>query len=93
MLANVYRDTPRVPAMAQANENFQRHFGTLHATLMHRRRISGRTRVRVAATIAHALDFNTWRSLTRDHELQADETVDLMIALVAAASRMPRHHA
>jgi AcrR family transcriptional regulator len=89
MLTNVYRDTPLVPAMAQANENFRHHFGALHATLMNGRRLSGRTRVRVAATIAHALDFNTWRSLSHDHGLQADETVELMITLIATASRTP----
>jgi AcrR family transcriptional regulator len=87
MLTNVYRDAPLVPASVRAGEEFQRHFGSLHAALMRGRRARGRPRVRVAATIAHALDFATWRSLTREHGLQADEAVELMIALVAAAGR------
>ena len=89
MLTNVYRDTALVPAMAQANANFQRHFEALHATLMRGRPITGRTHVLVAASIAHALDFTTWRSLTRDHRLPIDETVELMLALVAGASQTP----
>ncbi len=91
MLTNVFRDAPLVPAMAQASENFQRHFEALYATLMHGRPITGRTHVLVAVAIAHALDFNTWRSLTRDHRLQASETVELMLALVAAANQSPQH--
>ncbi len=90
MLTNVYRDAPLVPAMAQANENFRRHSEALHATLMHGRPITGRPRQLVAAAIAHALDFSTWRSLTRDHPLQILETVELMLALVASASQTPR---
>lgn len=91
MLTNVYRDAPLVPAMAQASENFQRHFEALHATLMHGRPITCRTHVLVAAAIAHVLDFSTWQSLTRGHRVQADETVELMLALVAAATQSPQH--
>jgi AcrR family transcriptional regulator len=87
MLTNVYRDAPLVPASARAGENFQRYFGLLQASLMRGRRASGRARVRVAATIAHALDFATWQSLTRRHALQTDEAVELMVALVGAAGR------
>jgi AcrR family transcriptional regulator len=85
MLTNVNRDAPLVPASARAGEDFQRHFGSLHVALMRGRRTGGRPRVRVAATIAHALDFATWRSLTREHGLETNEAVELMSALVAAA--------
>ena len=85
MLTNVYRDGPLVPASARAAEGFQRHFQALHGALMHGRQTRGRTRVRVAATVGHALDFATWRSLTREQGLETDESVELMIALVAAA--------
>lgn len=92
MLTNVYRDAPLVPASDRAGEIFQRHFDALHATLMHGRRTRGRPRLRVAATIKHALDFGTWRSLTHEQGLQPEEVVELMIALVAAAGR-PRPRA
>lgn len=87
MLTNVYRDAPLVPASAAAGEAFERRFEALHAALMPGRERHGRSRSRVAAAIGHALDFHTWRSLIREQELEADETVELMIALVAAAGR------
>ena len=87
MLTNVLRDAPLVPASAKAAAVFANHFAALHAALMEGRRISGRRRVRVAAAIGHALDFGTWRSLTRDRGLRGAEVVDLMTALVAAAAK------
>ena len=90
MLTNIYRDAPLVPATEEASQQFQRHFHQLHAALMHGRRISGRPRVRTAAVIGHALDFRTWRSLTREQGLHAEEAIGLMIALVAAAGQRKR---
>jgi AcrR family transcriptional regulator len=85
MLTNVYRDAPLVPASARPAENFAGHFQALHGALMRGRPNRGRARVRAAAAIGHALDFTTWRSLTRQQGLESDEAVALMIALVAAA--------
>ncbi len=87
MLRNVLRDAPLVPASARASEGFQDHFRALHAALMVGRRTRGRPRIRTAAAIGHALDFNTWGSLAREHRLETDETVELMAALVSAARR------
>jgi hypothetical protein len=39
----------------------------------------------VAAAIGHALDFGTWHSLTMAEELDRDEAVALMVALVELA--------
>jgi AcrR family transcriptional regulator len=85
MLTNVYRDAPLVPASAPAAAVFERRFDALHAALMHGRRTRGRARVRVAATIGHALAFGTWRSLTREQGLEPEEALELMLALVEAA--------
>jgi AcrR family transcriptional regulator len=90
MLSNIYRDAPSVPAIAPAAETFQSRFEALHTALMQGRRRGGRAGIRVAAAIGHALDFPTWRSLTRDHGLRADEAVELMVALVDAAGQSPR---
>ena len=87
MLINVYRDGPLVPASARAGEGFRRHFEALHAALMRGRHTRGRARVRLSATVGHALDFATWRSLTREQRLETDEAVELMIALVATAGQ------
>jgi AcrR family transcriptional regulator len=85
MLTNVIRDAPLVPATAQAGQHFQLLFQALHAALMDGRSATGRARIRIAATIGHAIDFGTWRSLTREQGLHVDEAVALMTALVAAA--------
>jgi AcrR family transcriptional regulator len=86
MLTNVSRDAALVPASARANENFQQHFASLHTALMLGRRSRGRSRVRVAAAIGHALEFGTWRSLARTQGLRSGEVVELMVALIAAAA-------
>jgi AcrR family transcriptional regulator len=87
MLSNVFRDAPSVPAMNQPVEQFERHFQELHQALMSRRRISGRASARVSAAIGHALAFPTWHSLVREHELNAEEAVELMSTLAATARR------
>ena len=64
------------------------HFEALEATLMKGRRTRRLRRARIAAAIGHALDFGTWRSLTRERGLDRDEAVSLMVELVAAAGRL-----
>jgi AcrR family transcriptional regulator len=91
MLSHVFRDAPSVPAMTQPVEDFQRHFQALHQALLSRRRLSGRARTRVSAAIGHALAFATWHSLVRERELHPEEAVELMSALVAAATAGSRH--
>jgi AcrR family transcriptional regulator len=93
MLSNIFRDAASVPAIAAASESLQSRFEALHATLMRGRRRRGRAGVRVAGAIGHALDFGTWRSLTRGQGLRADEAVELMVALVDAAGEPPRRRA
>jgi AcrR family transcriptional regulator len=88
MLANVRRDIPVVPAAARAAEGFVAHFEALAAALLKGRRTQRLRRARIAAAIGHALDFGTWRSLTRERGLERDEAVSLMVALVAAAGRL-----
>lgn len=90
MLRNVRRDAPLVPESARAGEHFQEHFSELHSALMGDRHVRGRLRIRTAAAIGHALDFNTWSSLTREHHLRTDEAVELMSTLVTAARQPPQ---
>jgi hypothetical protein len=40
----------------------------------------------LAAAIAHALRFETWRSLARAEGLQDEDAADLMVALAQAAA-------
>lgn len=86
MLTNIFRDAPTVPAMARASESFQRQFEALNEALMQGRSTRGRARARVTGAIGHALEFESWRSLTQRQGLDAREAVELMVALVTAAA-------
>ena len=85
MLTNVRRDAQSVPAAIR--EASQQLYAALAAVLMRGRRARGRPRARVAAAIGHAIDFETWRSLTSGHGLETGEAVDLMVDFVSAAGR------
>src|ERR671922_230469 len=70
------------------------YFQTVHAALMVGRRERGRTRLRVAGAIGHAINFHTWHSLVREQQLSVDEAITLMTATVqAAAQPAPVHPA
>lgn len=89
MLVNVRRDLPLVPAMTRPRAVFDARFTALHAALMSARP----KRKRVGAAIGHALQFETWRSLVREQGLSNADAVELMVALVDAASRKVRRPA
>lgn len=85
MLVNVTRDAPLVPAMERPMRVFRGLLEEMQAALMSGRRERGRGRRRVAAAIAHALAFETWRSLTREGGIDDGEAVVLMTGTVDAA--------
>jgi AcrR family transcriptional regulator len=87
MLVNVMRDAPLVPAMERPVEVFVALLARMQAVLMRGRRERGRGRHRVAAAIAHALAFGTWRSLGRDGGLNDSEVIALMAAAVEEAGQ------
>jgi hypothetical protein len=49
-------------------------------------KVLGAARARLAAAIAHALRFETWRSLVREEALGDDEAADLMVSLAQAGA-------
>ncbi len=51
--------------------------------------VEGTARTRLAAAIAHALRFETWRSLARAEELGDAEAAGLMVTLAQAAAAPP----
>jgi AcrR family transcriptional regulator len=83
MLFNSVRDIEHVPDATR--DSFLGYFDVVHATLMTGRHESGRALTRSAAAIGHAVSFSTWRSLVREHGLDTDEAVALMVAMVDAA--------
>ena len=85
MLATGIRDIEHVPAGSR--EAFSGYFQTVHAALMAGRRERGRTRLRVAGAIGHAINFHTWHCLVREQQLSVDEAITLMTATVQAAGQ------
>ena len=80
MLANLFRDIDR-PTVASRFRPFLGYIGAGRDILAR-----GRPRRRaVRAAVGHALAFDTWRSLTRDQELDDAQAVELMVRLVDAA--------
>jgi AcrR family transcriptional regulator len=85
MMANVYRDEPYVDVLQRLLVPMRAQLSAIGELLMKGRRERGRRRVVVAAAIAHAVDFEAWRSLARGG-LDDDEVVELMVGLVRAAA-------
>lgn len=90
MLHSGIRDLDHVPAGSR--DAFLAYFGAAHAALMAGRRQRGRTRRRVSGAVAHAISFDTWRSLVREQQLTADEAVLLVTAMVEAAAHPAPGH-
>ena len=86
MLANLLRDEPHVEPLQKLLPGLRGFIDTVGALLLRGRPERGRRRVRVGAVLAHAVDFDAWRSLARGG-LSDDEIVELMVALAGAASR------
>jgi AcrR family transcriptional regulator len=81
MVEKLYRDAPRVPAVAERLTVREQVFDAVADLLMEGRPRRKATR----AAIGHALGFETWRSLVRGQGLSNQQAVKLMAAMVAAA--------
>jgi AcrR family transcriptional regulator len=93
MLTNVLRDADLVEALRPTVAPMQAFLAETAQMLTagwgargHRRRV-------LETTIAHGIDFHTWRSLTASGELSRTEAVDLVTALVEAAATRRRRAA
>ncbi len=76
MLANVARDAPLLPALAEVADPAPLQ-NAMRAVLMVGRKDRRRTR----AALGHALEFSTWRSLTRSQGLTDARAARLMARL------------
>ena len=83
MLENVTRDAAVVEALGPARARAGAWFEAAAEVLADGRSGSG---ARARAAIAHALAFDTWRSLVRRQGLPPAEAVDLMARLVGCAA-------
>jgi AcrR family transcriptional regulator len=90
MLVNATRDLPQLPALAAVLRPRVEFASRLREDLVERWDVAGPARPRLAAAIAHALRFETWRSLARAEGLGDAEAADLMVSLAQAGAGAPR---
>lgn len=81
MLTHVNRDSEVLPALAAVVAAGRAPYAAAVAEiLMAGREVRGRRRAQVAAAIALALDFGTWRRLVRLQGLSPAEAADVLVA-------------
>ena len=86
MIANAERDAVGLPALAVLMAPRDAMLAALREDLLAAWAVGDRARTRLAAAIAHALRFDTWRSLARLEGLEDAEAADLMVDLARAAA-------
>jgi AcrR family transcriptional regulator len=86
MMVNLYRDEELMPTVKARFGRFRGYLQEAQETLVAGRRLRGRARERVSASVGHAVAFSTWRSLAREQELNDTAAAELMCRLVASAS-------
>ena len=82
MLANVYRDAPRVAAIQPVLATYAPYWTRVSTILLDGWQPAADQQPLLAAAVGHALEFQTWRSLVRQHGLTDMEAVELMVCLV-----------
>jgi len=87
--SNVLRDMPQLPDLERANKQLGtfRLWAHMREILSESWGARGRRRALVGATIGHALEFETWRSLVRRQELDDRTAVELLVSMVRCATR------
>ena len=89
VLAHALRDAPQLPALAAVLTPWEAFVGAVRDGLLEGWAAPGPARARLAAAVAHALRFETWRSLARVEALGDAEAADLMVTLAQAAAAAP----
>jgi AcrR family transcriptional regulator len=87
MLTNVLRDTPLDPVLQENNVLLFRHWEAMRDTIADAFEASGDRHEALLAAIALTLDLQTWRTLVRQHGLDDDRAVELMIGMVRCLMR------
>ncbi len=85
MIANAERDAAKLPALAAVMAPRDQFIAAVRDDLVAAWPPRDRARARLAAAIAHALRFDTWRSLARVEGLEDAEAAELMVDLARAA--------
>jgi AcrR family transcriptional regulator len=87
MMANLVRDAPKMPVLAELLAPYQHYLVAVRDILAAGWGARGRRRELLLAALGHALDFATWRSLVRGQGLDDGRAGELMVRMVRSAAR------
>jgi AcrR family transcriptional regulator len=87
MMDNLHRDELTMPIVKRLFTPFREYLSTARDVLVRGRPERGRRRREARAAVGHALAYTTWRSLTREQDLDDAQAAAMMCGLVAAAAR------
>jgi AcrR family transcriptional regulator len=82
MTSKAQRDLPQFPALAEVLVPYVEHWARLGDVLAAGWQTQKGDSKLVRAAIGHAINFQTWRSLAREEELDDAEAVKLMVAMI-----------
>jgi AcrR family transcriptional regulator len=86
MIANSFRDAPLIPFVAAQMQRFEGYLDKVKGDLLRNWKVRGRAGRNLANLLAHALRFETWRSL-KQQGLSTSRAAELMTAAVAGVAR------
>ena len=86
MMANLVRDAPKMPALAELLAPYAHYLAAVRDALVVGWGARGRRRELLLAAVGHALDFATWRSLARGQGLDDGRAVEVMVRMVRCAA-------
>ena len=85
MTGNLLRDMPELPVLQEVAAPFFEYWQGVREVLDRGWNARGRKRMLLRAVIAHAVEFETWRSLARRGGLDDRVAAETMVSLVRAA--------
>jgi hypothetical protein len=86
MTGNLLRDMPELPVLQEVAAPLIEYWQTVHDVLDRDWVARGRKRTLLRAMIGHAIEFDTWRSLTAREGLDDVTAADAMVRLVKTQS-------
>jgi AcrR family transcriptional regulator len=82
MITNVVRDAEVHPLTREMAEPFFQLFERIRYVLATGWGLEDEQRTLLLAVLGHALDFQTWRSLTRQQALSEEQAIEVMVGIV-----------
>ena len=89
MTGNLLRDLPDSPVMQEVAAPYLEYWQTVREALEHGWKARGRRRTLLRAVIGHAVEFETWRSLTRREGLDDVVAAETMMSFARAVQAQP----